>query len=84
MYRPLLFTVRNHDFCDLISKRNTQKSMPPIGHLVTNIFEMLSPRFMEGCPYYGRIYIPNFDPNEKITDMLPPVVPTGNSLKLNY
>lgn len=74
----MFFTVKNHDFCEGVEKRKKQNFGTPLSNLIYTIYERAEPKFMEGCPYYGRFNISYFDPNVKVADLLPPIVPSGN------
>lgn len=75
IYRPMLFTLRNYDFCSLIANKDRLENL--LAKKLLAGFEMGSTKFLEGCPYHGNFYFPSFDPN-MIADLLPPVVPSGN------
>lgn len=78
IFRPIFVNFDNYNACNFNVNQTAEQLQNPLAKLFYTALKRAHPRFLSGCPYKGYWDFPGYDPNEKLADLLPPIVPAGN------
>lgn len=78
VYRSVFPYIKNINLCALIKNWSSHQITDPLSNLLINCIIDISEKFKKGCPFHGFLNETYIDPNLKITDLLPPIVPEGD------